>query len=57
MNLLGSKFFPIAVQQHKNSFAYVTSEYGMSILKQTANDVRDFDVLQESLGTDICVSA
>lgn len=50
MTILRSDFFMIP--QHKNCFAFVITEYGMHILQQTAKDFRDFDVIQESLGTD-----
>lgn len=51
MTILKSEFFMIP--QHKNCFAYATSEYGMNILQQKAKGVYDFDVIQESLGAEI----
>lgn len=53
INLQGVEFFPNLVRKHINSFAYVTSDYGLNTLKQMMKNGRDFDVLEESLGIEI----
>lgn len=38
------------IPRHKDSFALVGTKSGMNIVRKMARGVRDFDVLQESLG-------
>lgn len=50
VNFSGFGFFPDILEKNDDSFVYITSEYGMNILKQSAKNVRDFDVLEGNIG-------